>query len=77
MPSFIRKAALISLFSRKPIIILKELFIIFFDISILFIRNIILVFILQIITDRKFVPFLKILIRKAIGKYLLFSKSWI
>jgi hypothetical protein len=40
---FIRKATLIFLFSRKPIIILREPFIIFFNINILFIRNITLV----------------------------------
>jgi hypothetical protein len=77
MPSFIRKAALISPFSRKPIIILREPFVIFFNINIPFVKNITLVSILQVITDRKFVSFLKILVRKAIGRYLLFSKSWV
>jgi hypothetical protein len=46
MLSFIRKAVLIFLFSKKPIIIPKEPFIIFFNISIPFVRNITLVSIL-------------------------------
>jgi hypothetical protein len=65
MLSFIRQVALILLFFNILIIILRELFAMLLMPSILFIKNITLAPILQVIINAKFVPFLKILKREA------------
>jgi hypothetical protein len=64
MLSFIRKVALILLFSNILVIIPRKLFAMPLMLNMLFIKNITLALILQVIVDTKFVPFLKILERE-------------
>jgi hypothetical protein len=69
-------ATSISLFSRKPIITLRDLFVMFLDVSMLLVRNMTLALTLQVTIGGKFVPFLKTLDREVVVRRSLFSKSW-